>query len=62
MNELKYLKFQVIIACIAAFLLLLSDLGLVFVIEDITAKIFTHIGLIVALISSIIQLRNHQNK
>ncbi len=63
MKTQRYFKIPLIFACIVLVLLVLSDFGLIFDrIENETARIFTHIGIILGLISTIIQLRKDQNK
>lgn len=63
MKTQRYFKIPLIVACIVLVLLVLSDFGLIFDrIKNETARIFTHIGIILGLISTIIQLRKDQNK
>lgn len=63
MKTQRYFKIPLIVACIVLVLLVLSDFGLIFDrIENETARIFIHIGIILGLISTIIQLRKDQNK
>lgn len=59
MNSRLYLYIQLIFVCILLFLLVLSDFGLIFVSENITARILLHISLLIDLVATLVFLHNH---
>lgn len=59
MNSRLYLYIQLIFVCILLFLLVISDFGLIFVSENITARILLHISLLIDLVATLVFLHNH---
>lgn len=62
MRSRLYFYIQLIIVCILLFLLVLSDFGLIFVTENITARLFVHISLLLDLAVTLVLLHNHKDK